>query len=212
MSDASTDNSVRKSEWFRTAVAISGWVAAAFMGLLNLPAAINDFKRELPAAAEATGLSTPLDKRFRGAWGKVASCKVDPFQVGDLTEEEPPKKAELDFTLEFEGDLVSGQIISDGLARNYVYPEVTMVGQASGATAYMRVFDWMGGKATTLADIEITRVEDDCLKFRTVQESTNLFPDTALLKRQSTKAYESIPRESEMMKRVINKISRKPQE
>lgn len=205
MSDVSK-SSARKREWFRTGVAISGWVAALLMGLLDLPAAINDFRRELPAAVEATGLSTPLDKRFRGAWGRVPTCEVDAFEVGDLTEEGPAKKADLDLTLEFEGEAVTGEIISDGLMKHYVFPEVTMVGQVSGGTAHMRVFDWIGGKATTLAEIEITRAGNDCLKFKTVGETNNLFPATAFLGRQSAEAYNSIPRESEMMKRVLNRL------
>jgi hypothetical protein len=207
MSDVS-QGSARKGEWFRTGVAVSGWVAALLMGILDLPAAINDFRREWPAAAEATGLSTPLDKRFRGAWGRVPTCEVDAFEVGDLTEEEPTKKADLDLTLEFEGDAVSGEIISDGLMRHYVFPEVTMVGQVSGATAHMRVFDWIGGKATTLAEIEIVRVGNDCLEFKAVGESTTLFPERAFLGRQSAAAYNSIPRESEMMKRVLNRLQK----
>lgn len=208
MSNVSGNMPVRKSEWFRSSVAISGWVAAALMGLLNLPGAINSFKKELPEAAETTGLSRPIDKRFAGAWAKVPNCAVDPFEVGDLTEEAASESSGLDFRLGFEGSRVSGEIMSDALMRGYITPEVAMVGRASGATARMRVVDWIGGKATTLAEIEITRVGDDCLKFATIGEST-WFPSTAFLTRQSEEAYQAIPRESELMNNIMRKISKK---
>lgn len=209
MSDSNRQKRGGRSEWFGTGVAVSGWVAALLMGLLNLPAAINSFNKELPSAAETTGLWVPIDKRFNGAWGMVSNCKVDPFEVGDLTESAPPTGHGLDLTLKFDGDQVSGEIISDGLRTGYIFPEVEMVGRASGSTADLRVFDWIDAKATTLAIINITRVGSNCLKFTTIRQNTDLLPATAFMARESNQEYKGIPRDSQLIKDVIKGLSNK---
>jgi hypothetical protein len=115
----------------------------------------------------------------------------------------------LDLTLKFDGDQVSGEVISDGLRKGYVFPEVEMIGRASGATAEMRVFDWINAKASTLATIQITCVSSNCLKFTTINQNTNLFPATALMARESNQEYEDILRNSQLINGLIKRFSDK---
>jgi hypothetical protein len=206
VSDEIENEPVDKRNWVRTAVAVSGWVAAVFMGLLNLPAAINSFKKELPTAAESTGVWAPIDKRFDGAWAKVPECQTNPYEIGDISGEPLPGGNDLDFKLKFEGARVNGEIISDQLRKGYVTAEVEMIGETSGSTAKMRVFDWIDGKATTLANADITRVGDNCLKFETVGPRTNWFPQSALMTRETIEDYDKLSRKGELIDKVIADI------
>lgn len=179
------------------------------LGLLDLPAKINKFYKELPQAAENTGIWPPIDKRFDGAWKMVPQCKNDPFEVGDLynpDEKLEPKSHGLDLELAFEGHVVSGEIKSDGLAKNYITPVVPMVGHAAGSTAHLRVVDWRDGKAITVARINVSRVGDDCLDFTATANGMNYFPKHASLARQSDEEYKSIPLRYEMLERVLQKV------
>ena len=198
-----------RRKWSSIGLAVSGWAAALFMGLLNLPAAINSFAKELPSAAETTGIWVPIDKRFGGAWGMVPDCQVDPFKVGDLTESPPPPGHGLDLILTFDGDEVSGEIISEGLRKRYVFPEVEMVGRASGPTAELRVFDWVDAKPVTLAKIDVTRVGNNCLKFNTKGQAADFFPANAFLARESSQEYKHIPRDSQMLGDVVKEAVRR---
>jgi hypothetical protein len=179
------------------------------LGLLDLPEKINKFYKELPHAAENTGIWTPIDKRFAGAWKMVPQCKNDPFEVGDLDnpDEKPgPKSHGLDLELTFEGQVVNGEIMTDELAKNYVAPEVAMIGHAVGPTAHMRVVDWVDGKAITVAWIDVSRVSDNCLDFAATTDGMNYFPKQASLARQSDDEYKSIPRRHEMLEQVMQKV------
>ena len=209
MSDAVGQHGGGRRKWSSIGLAVSGWAAALFMGLLNLPAAINSFAKELPSAAETTGLWVPIDKRFGGAWGMVPDCQVDPFEVGDLTESSPQPGHGLDLILRFDRDQVSGEIISEGLRKRYVFPEVEMVGRASGPTAELRVFDWVDAKPVTLAKIDVTRVGNNCLKFTTKGQAADFFPANAFLARESSQEYKDIPRDSQMLNDVMKEAVRR---
>lgn len=178
------------------------------LGLLDLPEKINKFYKELPQAAENTGIWPPIDKRFAGAWKMVAQCKSDPIEVGDLDnpDEKPGVKSHgLDLELTFDGQVVNGEIMTDELAKNYVTPEVAMVGHAVGPTAHLRVVDWKDAKAITVAWIDVSRVDDNCLDFTATMDGMNYFPKHASLTRQSDEEYKSIPRRHEMLEQVMEK-------
>lgn len=198
----------RNRNWLTIVLAVSGWMTAFGLGLLDLPEKINKFYKELPEAKENTGIWPPIDKRFAGAWKMVAQCKNDPFEVGDLDnsdEKLEPEGHGLDLELTFEGQVVSGEIMTDKLAKDYVTPEVAMVGHAVGPTAHMRVVDWIDGKAITVAWVDVSRVGENCLEFRATTDGMNYFPKHASLARQSDDEYKSIPRRHEMLERVMKK-------
>ena len=96
--------------------------------------------------------------------------------------------------------------MTDELAKNYVTPEVAMVGHAVGPTAHMRVVDWRDGKAITVAWINVSRVGDNCLDFTATADGMDYFPKHASLARQSDDDYKSIPRRYEMLERVMQKV------
>lgn len=195
--------------WLTIFLAVSGWMTALGLGLLDLPEKINKFYKELPQAAENTGIWPPIDKRFAGAWKMVTQCKNDPFEVGDLDDPDgkpEPKSHGLDLELTFEGQVVNGEIMTDKLAKNYVTPEVAMIGHAVGPTAHMRVVDWRDGKAITVAWIDVSRVGDNCLDFTATTDRMNYFPKHASLARQTDDEYKSIPRRHEMLERVMRKV------
>jgi hypothetical protein len=199
-------------KWLTIFLAVSGWMTALGLGLLDLPERINKFYKELPQAAENTGIWPPIDKRFAGAWKMVPQCTTDPYEVGDLDnpDEKPePKSHGLDLELTFRGQVVNGEIMTDELAKNYVTPEVAMVGRAVGPTAHMRVVDWMNGKAITVAWVDVSRVGDNCLDFTATTDGMKYFPMHASLARQSDEDYKRIPRRYEMLERVIQKVSAK---
>lgn len=199
----------RSRNWFTIFLAVSGWMAAFGLGLLDLPKKINEFYKELPQAAENIGIWPPIDKRFAGAWKMVPQCKNDPFEVGDLDnpDDKPvPQSHGLDMELTFDGQVVSGEIMTDKLAKNYVAPEVAMVGHAVGPTAHMRVVDWIDGKANTVAWIDVSRVGENCLEFRSTTDEMNYFPKHASLARQSDGDYKRIPRRPELLERVLQKV------
>lgn len=209
MTNTPTPRRSSNRNWLTIFLAVSGWMTAFGLGLLDLPEKINKFYKELPQAAENTGIWPPIDKRFAGAWKMVPQCKNDPFEVGD--QDNPDKKPEpkshgLDLELTFEGQVVNGEIMTDKLAKNYVTPEVVMIGHAVGPTAHMRVVDWMDGKAITVAWIDVSRVGDNCLDFTATTDGMNYFPKHASLARQSDDEYKSIPRRHEMLERVMQRV------
>jgi len=188
----------------------SGWIAALLLGLLDLPSKINSFRKELPSAAEATGIWVPIDQRFEGAWGRATTCNDDPYHVGDLTDGADQAASighGLDLTLKFNGSNVSGEILSEGLRQHFIFPEVEIVGRASGSTARVRIFDWIDAKPVTLAMADLTRIGTNCLKFSLVGEKTAIFPDTALLVRQADAEYRAISRESSFSRKLLERAA-----
>ena len=114
MSETSGNKRTSKRGWFTIAFAASGWITAAFLGILDLPDKINKFHKELPEAVEVTGIWPSIDKRFGGAWQMVQKCNDDPFEVGNLDDDQAkPVGHGLDLTLEFEGKQVNGEIMSE---------------------------------------------------------------------------------------------------
>lgn len=199
----------------RNMFAISGWLVAVFMGLLNLPAQINSFRKELPEAAEGMGVWAPVDSRFNGDWSLVKTCKADPFDVGDLdpvslasspSENTPtPGGSGLDFTLRFDGDAVHGEIMSKGLNEHFAWPEATITGTVYRSKSRIRVIDWIDSKPVTLANVDLSRTADGCLQFKVVDQRGNFFPETALLARQGKNHYQSLPRSGGLIERVMKK-------
>ncbi len=178
--------------------AISGWIAALFMGLLNLPAQINSFRKELPAAAEGVGLWAPVDSKSNGNWSLVKTCKGDPFEVGDLDDgpaKSTLKGSGLDLALQVDGDAIHGEVMSKGLQKNFAWPEATIVGAVYRSKSRIRVLDWIGGKPVTLANVDLSRTAKGCLEFRVIDQSGEFFPQTALLKREGMDYYKSLPRD-----------------
>lgn len=181
------------NKWVVRLITASGWIAAGLMGFLNLPAAINSFNKELPSAAESTGVWKPIDSRFSGAWTKAENCNIDFFEVGNLSEESDTKHS-LDMMLKLDGNSASGQIISNGLRENHFYPEVEMVGEVQGSNVRMRVVDWIDGKPQTLAIISISRVNMNCLEFKTLSQASDFFPKAAWMSRETTSEFQGISR------------------
>ncbi len=197
--------------WRGKILPISGWLAAAFMGALNLPGAINSFVKEYPAAAESTGIWLPIDQRITGDWSAVQSCSLDHIDLPDLSDsdEQLRPKVGLDLHLEVQGKIISGSILSKGLSANAPQPEAFLAGLVDGTTARLQVFDWIDGKPVVFSNIKVLRTRSGCLEFEVADSGrSRFFPTTAVLARQSPGYFDGLPREGGLLKQAIEDVVR----
>jgi len=141
----------------------------------------------------------------------VQSCEFNPYEVGNIDEIEAGaemRSSGLDVSLRFENrkGLVTGEIMSEGLSKHYVFPEAQMKGAASGENIKLRVFDWINAKPVTLATVKFRRVNEDCLSFELVDGSSSILPRKAYLTRQTKGYYQSRTREGGLMQNALRKV------
>lgn len=58
--------------------------------------------------------------------------------------------------------------------------------------ARLRVVDWIGGKATTLANLQISKSNDGCIYVKTINQKENYFPNYSILTKMDDKYYYTI--------------------
>jgi hypothetical protein len=154
------------SSGWTIAIALSGWLAALFVGVLDLPQKVHSFFENAPKAKEDVVTWWNLNTDFTGSW----------TNEGDVT-----KPADKPVALEMRvyGGRIDGEIWSDGLS-DMPHPVLLLGGNISqgGLDAY--AFDFINGKEAIFATFRITK-NGDRLILKTLQQGPPFFSKEAEL-------------------------------
>lgn len=169
--------------WITPIVAVSGWLAALFIGLLDLPAKINSFAKEQPQATERVANWLLLDKALTGSWtssqpeGEVIAKHID--AALDALEGAP---VHLQMTV-YRGR-VEGTISSGGLGKLYPFSLVELEGRSRAGHIEGTAWDVVNGEKVALGGFTLTPAErngEPVLLFDIVRQSAKFFPSKAIL-------------------------------
>jgi hypothetical protein len=166
------------SSFWTIAIALSGWIAALFLGILDLPAKINSFFKELPTASENVASWWNLNKHLTGTWTSDIEGNVDATEA-DWKKATAPG-GPVSMRLRVYGGKVEGEIYSKGLEEKYIYSVAMIEGVESGGEVQAIAYDFVGGKKTAIATLRIKRSANG-LEMKTVEQPIQFFPDEALL-------------------------------
>lgn len=169
-------------DWLKLLLGIGGWIAAAFLGFLDLPAKINSFTKEAPEASQAIGDALYLDKKLTGAWSSAPEGDVIAKDTDPLLDALP--EAPVDIEMRVYHGRAAGNIYSNGLEHRYIYSQVQLEGSASGGHVQAVAWDVVGGKKVFLAKLQLDlaqRSGEPVVIFTVVEQSTPYFPKRAIL-------------------------------
>lgn len=165
------------------ALTASGWIAAFFVGILDLPTKINSFATEAPKATKHLGDWIFLDKTLTGSWtssqpeGEVIAKPT--FPALDALD---GALLHLEMTV-YRGEAV-GSIYSGGLEKRYIFSLVELEGRSSNGRIEAVAWDVVNGKKVNLAEFTLTPSEhsgEPVLEFKLVRQFTDYFPKKAIL-------------------------------
>jgi hypothetical protein len=174
-----TDEKKSKLGWSAILVTISGWTVALFLGVLELPAKINSFSTQLPKSIEIVSDWLYLDKSFSGNWTSEGNIDAD----SELTNSEG---APVSMQVRVYNGEVTGEIVSEGLKDHYIYSRIFIRGKKSGAKLQVEMFDYIAGKPTRLAVMEIEHPPknvNDVISMKLVDQFGTFLPKEARLYR-----------------------------
>jgi hypothetical protein len=148
--------------WWKIFILVSGWIAALFVGILDLPQKIHSFFENYPKATVDVATWWNLNTDFTGAWTNegdvITAATVEPLAL----------------EMNVYGGRVDGEIWS-GELRNTIHPVILLGGTVSqdGLDAY--AFDIIEGKEVIFARFKITK-KDDSLILTTIDQPIRFFP------------------------------------
>ena len=145
---------------------VSGWIAALFIGVLELPQKVHSFFETLPAARSDVATWWNLNVEFTGAWtneGDIISTIAMPMALSTRVYS---KK-------------IDGEIWSDGLS-NSIHPVILLGGELRGGELQAYAFDYIEGKETVYATFKIKKMGDR-LVLETLEQPVEFFPKQAEL-------------------------------
>ena len=196
----------RSVSWGTLAIAASGWIVSAFLGLLELPAKINSFIDEGPKAKESVADWLLLDQNYTGMWTSNLEGWVDATdqELNSSTLSGGP----VSLRMRVYNGRVEGEIESVGLTEIYVYSAALLEGEKRGDGIDLLAYDYVGGKKTNLALMRLTLEDEEQrlpLHLETIKQGGPFFPEQARLYRTSTDVSEAIKGSLNMdlMRRVI---------
>ncbi|MBZ9881736.1 hypothetical protein LB535_05165 [Mesorhizobium sp. CA10] len=170
----------------RTAlIAASGWLVAVFLGLLELPAKVNSFFNEAPAAYKNVTDFVLLDQQYSGVWTSDLEGVIDATdeeRTASTVEGSPVVLRLRVYHGEVEGELYSG-----GLEKHYVHTRLTVEGRKRwSGTIDAIIYDYMDGKKTALAQFELALDEKAWppLRLKVVHQPMHFLPETISLYRK----------------------------
>lgn len=145
---------------------VSGWIAALFIGILDLPQKVHSFFETLPAAKSDVATWWNLNVDFSGAWtneGDVTATIAMPMAL----------------SMRVYGGKIDGEIWSDGLS-NTIHPVILLGGDLRGGELHAYAFDYIGGKEMVYATFKIKK-SGDKLVLETLAQPIEFFPKQAEL-------------------------------
>jgi hypothetical protein len=172
--------------WFRLLLFFSGWIAAVFVGLLTLPGKINLVFDDTPKAYEKVSNWWNLNTKISGTWtsdveGWIDATDEDRRLVGG---DEGP----VIIQIRVYGGVAEGEIVSEGLKKNYVFSRIFLKGfEHGGGRIDGVVYDYIGGEQRSLARIQINYAKSDSresLRFATLEQGGKFLPLEARLHRE----------------------------
>lgn len=146
---------------------VSGWIAALFVGALDLPHKIHSFFETLPAAKEDVATWWNLSTDFTGSW----------TNEGDITSTD--KAMPVALRMRVYGGKVDGEIWSDGLS-NTIHPTILLGGDLRRGELDAYAFDFIDGKEVVYAIFKIKR-NGEKLVLNTLEQPVQFFPKEAEL-------------------------------
>lgn len=166
-------------------VAASGWVVAVLLGLLELPAKVNSFFNEAPAAYKNVSELVMPDQQWSGVWTSDLEGVVD--ATDDERNASVMDGSPVVLRLRVYHGAVAGELYSGGLEKNYVSSRVMIEGHKRlvGGTIDAVVYDYIDTKKTPLAQFELT-LDDSArlpLRLTAVRQGLTFLPKTISLYR-----------------------------
>lgn len=146
---------------------VSGWLAALFVGILDLPQKIHSFFETLPAAKADVATWWNLNSEFTGSW----------TNEGDITSTSDAMPVAL--KMRVYGGKVDGEIWSIGLS-DTIHPTILLGGDLHHGKLDAYAFDFIGGKEVVYATFNIEKKGDN-LFLKTLEQPVQLFPKEAVL-------------------------------
>jgi hypothetical protein len=165
-------------------IAISGWAAALFLGLLELPGKVNAFFEEMPKATESVVTWWKLDKDFTGTWtsnweGIIGLSKADQ-EMAQL------EGGPVVLKMRVWGGEMEGEIVSEGLRTRYVFSRIMLRGEKRRRIVEAVAFDYVGGEPTGLARFQLSLLSTEDgggLHLKTLEQADKYLPVEAKLYR-----------------------------
>ena len=157
-----------------------------FIGVLTLPGKINSIFDDTPKAYEKVSNWWNLNTKISGIWtsdveGWVDATDEDRRLVGG---DEGPVIIEI----RVYGGVAEGEIVSEGLKKNYVFSRIFLKGFEHGSERIDGVvYDYIGGEQRALAQIQINYAKSDgreSLQFVALEQGGKFLPLEARLHRE----------------------------
>jgi hypothetical protein len=104
--------------WLRLTLFVSGWVAAAFIGLLTLPAKINSIFEDTPKAYEKASNWWNLNTKISGTWTSSVEGWIDATDEDRRLQGGNERPVVIQVRV-YSGE-ANGEIYSEGLKNSYV--------------------------------------------------------------------------------------------
>lgn len=170
--------------WSRWLFFASGWVAAAFVGVLELPAKIVSFSENY-APAKETALNAAIGyQKYAGRFSSDPSAWVGRNLVSDGTH--PPDEADIQLDIKYLGHgAYHGEIRSAYMAKNALAPwSRVMIDGKVGLTGTFQgvVWDIVNGERASYASFRLSPEDESNGSLRLTPTSENdIFSDEVVL-------------------------------
>jgi len=171
------------NRWGRAAVTASGWIAALFVGFLDLPAKVNSFFAEAPKTVRNVGDAWMIDKRFTGTWTSdhegILGLSDEHYSLSRF-EGEP-----VIMRINVYGGKVEGEINSAGLGKHYLFSRLMLGGTVSGGVLHGVVTDYIDNKLVAIAKFDLVP-DDGELRLTAVEQGMPFLPKKAILRQDDS--------------------------
>ena len=165
--------------WYKKVWFVSSTVGAAALTVaLNVPTVLQNF-RKIPAEISAT-LDQYLswikeDEKWTGDWSTF------PEGIVNMADMNLSEGVDLKMSIISKNGDIGGEISAGSICKNVLHFDFLMIrGRVSGSTARITVWDIIGGKTVTFADLELLR-KDDVITVKSVSGNSDWFPSGARL-------------------------------